>query len=557
MAFDSANLLKDNRQQNDDMFAGDVSANSTELISAHDARLGSLSPNGISGYTSFSVSTNSRFVAFFSDADNLAPFDTNGCRDVFVRDRLLGTNLLVSVDSNGVFSANGISTEPSISGDGRYVVFTSSADNLVSGDTNDAQDVFVRDLQSASTVLVSVSLDGFHPGNGDSFSPVISVDGRYILFHSKASNLVAGSFSSGVENLFIRDLTRGTNYALTTNGVYFATMTPDGHFVALIGKFPTGPFGGIQLHVWNSQFNTNSYVNSTFFAYGIASISGNGQELAFIAGNSSPSSLYAVDLASKNISTIGLPGNFSPRTDLQFSHSGSSLVYVESTNGVLQPDIYLHNFAAGTDLLVSQNLNFTGAATGGLGGSDSPVISPDGRFIAYRSTATNLVTQDFNNAADVFLYDVSNNATILISANASGTSSADSVSLQPVFSADGQMLLFQSWAADLVTNDFNHGSDLFALDLAGLPLTLSGGGGSTNSSMFFAQLFPAGSLAPTPTVVWPLAAGRTYQVQFKNNLADPEWQNLSGNLTFVGGTGYLNDPVPSAGQRFYRIIINP
>ena len=98
----------------------------------------------------------------------------------------------------------------------------------------------------------------------------------------------------------------------------------------------------------------------------------------------------------------------------------------------------------------------------------------------------------------MFLYDVSNNATILISANMSGTASADGVSLQPVFSADGQTLFFQSWAADLVTNDFNHGSDLFALNLAGLPLTFSGGGGSTNSSTFFAQLFPAGSLAPRP-----------------------------------------------------------
>ena len=199
VAFDSANLLNDNRRQNDDVFAGDVSANSTELISAHDPVLATFSPNGISGYTSFSVSTNSRFVAFFSDADNLAPFDTNGCRDVFVRDRLLGTNFLVSVDSNGVFSANGISTEPAISGDGRYVVFTSSADNLVPGDTNNAQDVFVRDLQADTTTLVSVSIDSVHPGNADSYSPQISTDGRYVLFHSKASNLAAGSFGTGAK----------------------------------------------------------------------------------------------------------------------------------------------------------------------------------------------------------------------------------------------------------------------------------------------------------------------------------------------------------------------
>jgi Tol biopolymer transport system component len=562
VAFDAANLLNDNRRQNDDVFASGVSANSTELISVHDPVLATVSPNGLSGYTSFSVSTNSRLVAFFSDADNLAPFDTNGCRDVFVRDRLLGTNLLVSVDSNGVFSADGISTEPSISGDGRYVVFTSSADNLVPGDTNDAQDVFVRDLQTASTMLVSVSLDGFHPGNGDSYSPVISQDGRYILFHSKASNLTVGSFGTGAENLFVRDLQAGTNYALTfaTSGTTTvpAAMTPDGSLVAFIGV-ANGVFE-TKMYVWSSQSNKLIFASSAPLNYPPyqISISPNGQKLAYLPSGPGNIAVNIVDLVAHTTALVGTIGFFSYHSGLQFSSNGFFLTYAESTNTALSPNIYLHNFVAGTDFLVSQNFNSTGAANGGiLGGSDSPVISPDGRFIAYRSTATNLVTQDFNKAADVCLYDVSNNATILVSANASGTVSADSVSLQPVFSADGQTLFFQSWAADLIANDFNHGSDLFALDLAGLPLTLSGGGGSTNSSTFLAKLFRAGSLAPTPTVAWPLAAGQTYRVQFKNNLADSEWQNLPGNLTFVGDTGYLNDPSPSASQRFYRVIMNP
>ena len=243
-----------------------------------------------------------------------------------------------------------------------------------------------------------------------------------------------------------------------------------------------------------------------------------------------------------------------PRTGLQFSSNGLFLAYAELTNNVFGGrNIYLHNFQAGTDLVVSPNFNSPYLTDAG---SDSPVISPDGRYIAYRSTATNIIAQDFNKAADVFIYDVSNHATILVSVNTAGASTANSYSLRPVFSAEGRTLFFQSWASDLAGNDFNNGSDIFALDLTALPVTIPGGG-STNSSVFYAQLFPAGLVTQYPVVSWPLAAGQTYGVQFKTNLTDPVWQNLSGNITFIGDTGYLSDQSPAPNQRFYRILLNP
>ena len=110
------------------------------------------------------------------------------------------------------------------------------------GDTNKVQDVFIRDLQAGTTALVSVGMDGVSPGNADSYSPTISANGRYVLFHSKASNLAAGSFNYGYDNLFFRDLQTGTNYALTFvnsgpiySAVTPAAMTPDGQSVAFIG----------------------------------------------------------------------------------------------------------------------------------------------------------------------------------------------------------------------------------------------------------------------------------------------------------------------------------
>jgi hypothetical protein len=550
-AFESANLLNGNRHLSCDVFAYNAASNTTDLISASSPALFSQTPDGITGFTSFSVSSNGQFVAFYSDADDLVPNDTNGTRDVFVRDLVMDTNILVSVNTNGV-AGDFLSTDPAISGDGRYVAFTSSADDLVPGDTNKAQDVFMRDLQAGTTTLVSVSTDGVDPGNGDSFSPVISADGRYVLFHSKASNLAAGSFGNGVENLFFRDLQTATTYPLTSGGMDAATMTPDGHWVAFIGVAPGIP--GTAVYVWNSQLATLTYTNSvtvTLSPYTppLVSLSPDGQTLAYMAGTS----LMAVNLAANTATTINSSGN-SAHAGLQFSSDGRFLVYSATISPALQ-NVYLYNLPAGTNLLVSQSFNGTGAASSN---SDSPVISPNGRFVAYRSLATNIVPDDTNPIANLFIYDASNNATILVSINASGSSTADDRSLNPVFSADGRTLFFQSWASDLSSNDFNNGSDLFALDLTALPVTSSSGSGSTNSaSIFYAQLFPAGSFAPNPTISWSLASGKTYQVQYKNGLGDPLWQSLPGSITFMGDTGYVIDPSPPPDKRFYRIVLSP
>jgi Tol biopolymer transport system component len=556
VAFDSANLLPDNRHLVHDVFARNVVTGATSLVSASNPSLVSQTPDGISGFTSFSVSSNGQFVAFYSDADNLAANDTNDCRDVFVRDLVAGTNFLVSVNTNGNASGDNLSTDPAISGDGRYIAFTSSADNLVGSDANRAQDVFVRDLQAGTTALVSVSTDGIDSGNGDSFSPTISADGRYVLFHSKASNLATGSFGSSVENLFFRDLQMGTTYPLTSSGVNSAAMTPDGQSVAFIG----GAVGisGPQLYVWNSQLNMLVYSNTsgtiTFYSsFVLVAISPNGQKLAFITG--SVPYLYAVDLVANTVVQLTSSGALLSHAGVRFSNDGRFLTYaVSSLNSTVQ-NVYLYDLQAGTNLLVSQSFNSTVITNAN---SDSPTISPDGRFIAYRSFATNLVPFDFNNVADLFVYDAANNATILVSVNAAGNASAADRSLKPVFSADGRMLFFQSWASDISGNDFNSGSDVFALDLTALPLTTGNGGSATNAeSGFVAQLTPAGAAGSTPAISWPLAAGKSYQVQYKTNLTDAVWLNLPGDVTFIGATGYLNDALPSPGQRFYRIVLSP
>ncbi|MCH8948820.1 MAG: PD40 domain-containing protein, partial [Chloroflexi bacterium] len=123
------------------------------------------------------LSDDGRYVVFTSDATNLSPSDTNS-RDVFVRDRQTGNTELVSIASDGA-QANQAALFPAISGDGRYIAFQSDADNLVAGDTNGVSDIFLHDRQTGVTERVSLTSAGGQ-ANGDSFTPSVSADGRYV-----------------------------------------------------------------------------------------------------------------------------------------------------------------------------------------------------------------------------------------------------------------------------------------------------------------------------------------------------------------------------------------
>jgi Tol biopolymer transport system component len=153
-----------------------------------------------------SISVNGRYVAFYSSATNLVARDTNGRRDVFRRDTQTGKTTRISVSSSGQ-QANGESFGPSIAPDGRYVAFYSDASNLVAGDTNNADDIFVRDNQTGATTRVSVTTAG-DQAEGGSYSPSISADGRYVAFLSDATNLVAGD-TNRLRDVFVHDAVTG------------------------------------------------------------------------------------------------------------------------------------------------------------------------------------------------------------------------------------------------------------------------------------------------------------------------------------------------------------
>ena len=183
------------------------------------------------------ISTDGRYVVFTSKATDLVSGDTNALPDIFVHDRLTGQSARVNVSLSGL-QANQPSTTPSISGDGRVVAFVSSASNLVAGDTNQTSDVFVRDLQAGQIERVSVGSGGLQ-ADAASFSPSISSDGRYVAFTSNAKNLVASDVDAQTD-IFVHDRQSHQTYRVSVSpngpgsGADFPSISADGRYVRVL-----------------------------------------------------------------------------------------------------------------------------------------------------------------------------------------------------------------------------------------------------------------------------------------------------------------------------------
>ncbi|MGO8930934.1 MAG: hypothetical protein ACLQU3_29100 [Limisphaerales bacterium] len=539
LAFDctDADLVPDDNNQAYDVFVCDLSTGTFEMESVRQPSQPSQTPQRSSSDPPVAVSADGRFIAFASSACNLTPNSSSASQALYLRDQLAGTNLLVSADINGYAATGGWSTQPSISSDGRFVAFTSGATNLApgsaTGTANQPLNVFVRDMQLETNYLVSVNVSGTGPGNQSSYSPWISSSGGQVLFQSRATTLVSPATTG--ENCFWRDMQGARTYAVTKSGSSCCAMTSDGRFVAY-AKPPTG------MYLWDSQVAASVYTAvTTSLATNIA-VSPDGQRLAGLSG----SQVFLADRAAGTNLTFTGPTTWLSHATLQFSSDGRYLVYVTAaplvagdTNGTT--DVYLYDFQAQTNSLVSRSCNWSGAANGA---SDSATISPDGRFIAYRSFASDVVPGDTNGVPDVFLYDRLAGSTSLLSLSAWGDYPADNRSGYPVFSGDSQTVVFQSWASDLAPQDYNQSGDVFALDLA-----TSGTNQTFNSQLVL--LPAAGGL---PTLLWPAQPGVSYQVLFKDDLADPVWQDFFGSVSLVGNQGYALDLLPGSGKRFYRIV---
>lgn len=256
VAFESeaTNLVEGDNNGFKDIFVHDLQTNTTTCVS-----------NGYAGVQSNrqssgpSISNDGRYVAFQSYANNLVAKDTNNREDVFVHDRWLGTTKIVSIGSGGV-QANGSPFEVVLSGNGRFVFFVSEADNLVINDTNGHKwDVFMHDLQTHTTSVVSLANDGTQ-ANEKCESPSVSDDGRYVAFSSEADNLVESDVNNKWD-VFVRDRETGTTtlVSISSSGEqgdvdsYDPNISADGRYVSFWSyarNFVTGDDDGIESDIF-------------------------------------------------------------------------------------------------------------------------------------------------------------------------------------------------------------------------------------------------------------------------------------------------------------------
>src|SRR6266511_1347489 len=322
-----------------------------------------------------------RFVVFESSATNLAKGDTNSVSDIFLRDRQYGKTYRVSVGpinpaTGKPVQANGPShSARGLTPDGKFIAFESFATNLVNHDFNGTWDAFVRSRAAKATYRVSQSADGAE-GNGPSADPVISANGRFVVFESSASNLVPND-TNGEPDIFVRDRSNGTTTRVSVNssevegnaGSYSARITPDGQFVA-------------------------------------------------------------------------------------FESFSSNLIPAVDDNHVA--DVFVRDRSTGTTSRVS----LSSSEGQGNGFSSDPTISADGRYVAFESAATNFFSGDDNAHVDVFIRDRSNGATFPASVGPGG-GIGNAGSENPCFSVDGRYLAFASNSSNLVSGDTNNKKDIF------------------------------------------------------------------------------------------------
>lgn len=422
--------------------------------------------NGLSYYgggpSDRCISGDGRYVVFRSEANNLVPGDTNNQFDVFLRDTVANTIERISVSSGGL-EGNGASDLPSISADGRYVAFESDATNLVAGDINGLRDVFVRDRLLGTTELVSLSSAG-QQGDCSSARPSISADGRFVAFQSCATNWIAGKTVALID-IFVRDRWLGTT------------------------EWINPPLSG-------SQNNHHSFD---------ASISDDGRYVAFdsLAGNLAPaafntqysSQVYLRDRLAAATTWISVctlvPGESSNSFRPSVSGDGSLVAY-ESDSSTAVPgdtngtrDIFVRDHQAGTTERVNVSSSGEQAVTTGPSvstGSGHPSLSRTGRYVAFASYANNLVAGDSLpfNFQDIFRRDRVTGTTTLESVGAAGNQ-GNSDSNNPSISPDGEAIVFVSFANDLVPGDTNFTSDAFVRRApADAPRTYCTAGTSSN-----------------------------------------------------------------------------
>lgn len=362
---------------------GDVNGHQDVFLHDHLLRVTTLMSRAYSGgpangpsYGS-EISADGRFVVFGSTASNLVPNDTNGCGDVFVHDRLTSSIRRVSVDSNGQ-ECNLEARYAATSRDGRIVAFSSHASNLVAGDTNGDDDVFCHDTLTGQTIRVSVDSTGLEV-SGDSRFADLSADGRFVAYRSYARNLVPGD-TNGTEDVFVHDRVTGLVERVSVSSSGGQANRPSNHpAISGDGRFVAFACSSIYLDPSDVDNRGDILVHDRLLGTTtLVSVDSSGAQILEHCGT------YGLDISEDGQAVV-------------FTSDADSIVSNDA-NGF--EDCFVRHLPSGTTELVSQSSD---GVIGNLP-SDWPSISADGASIAFSSLANNLVAGDTAGQMDAFAY---------------------------------------------------------------------------------------------------------------------------------------------------------
>lgn len=378
------------------------------------------------------ISADGRYVAFASDASNLVSGDDNEARDVFVHDRLTGVTERVSVNSDGD-EGNFDSDAPSISDDGRFVAFHSFATNFRSNDSNGVADIFVRDRETDETIWANFVLNG--DVNDISYDPDISGNGQYVTFWSYASNLVGGD-TNGVADVFRFDRLGLTMFrvSLDSNGVEgnghsrYPTISKNGRYIAF--ESDANNLTGGDSGIYRDVFWHDMTTGQTERV----SVNSSGNE---VNGDSFEAAISA---------------------------DGRYVAFTSLANDVVGNDnnVYRDIFVRDVD---DNDTDRITTNSGGLNTWETPSLSSNGRYVTYRGRPALPCDQTL---CEIFVYDRVTDSAVRASVS-SGGAAGDEDSYTPVVAANGRYLAFASKADNLVSNDSNGSRDIFVREFLPSP----------------------------------------------------------------------------------------
>jgi Tol biopolymer transport system component len=419
-----------------------VPARSQTTTLASVSTSGSLA-NGTSYYPS--ISADGRYVAFSSTASNLVHGDTNHAWDVFVRDLLTGETTRVSVATDGTQGVGDaiLPNQPiaKLSADGRFVAFSIDSSHLVPNDTNGVSDVFVHDRRTGETTRVSVDSAGAQVSRESRLGD-ISADGRFVSFCSWAENLVPGDTNEHPD-VFVRDLLTGrtTRVSVDSSGVQ-GDSDSTASSISADGRYVAFQSWASNLVPGDTNQISDIFVHDRWTDRTTrVSVSSTGEQGIATFGQGCVSPSISAD------------GRF-----VAFTSSNSNLVPGDVNDGW---DAFVHDRSSGETRQV--NVSSFGQPAQGMGtlvDSFGCAISADGRYVAFQCHAANLVHGDTNGVSDIFVHDLRTGTTTRESVASTGAQ-ANAPCYWPAISGDGRFLVFHSAASNLVAGDVNETADVF------------------------------------------------------------------------------------------------